>query len=255
MCSGRISRLVLVSLCGLVLLALVSLACNQSASQSGVEATLAPGAGKPTPIEPQTSLATPVAPEPQATASLPAILESRRLILEWPPTIRAGDSDVVRLSLEVDREGNLEATAEFAGHKTRSEIVQIPDLYDTHNVFAEARLDMVGMQVAPDDLVSQPLLRGQEVTFYWSIQPPGVNTYRGSIWFYLRFVPLDGGPQTQRPITVQPIEIRSVNMLGLSGAPARILGVAGTLVGSIFGLDNVLPWVWKKIRRKKGENT
>lgn len=243
----RSSSLLVLSLCGLAIWLLVSLACGLGAPPLEVRATLAPGGERPL-------LETPAAPEAQEAPLPPAILEARRLILEWPPTIRVGDSDVVRLRLELDQGGEVQVTAEFPGHETRSETVEIPDLYDTHNVFAEARLEMAGVQVAPNDLVSQPLLRGQAVTFYWSVQPQQVGTFRGALWFYLRFAPLDGGPQTQRPITVQPIEIRAVNLLGLSGAPARLLGAVGTLAGSIFGLDNVLPWAWKLFRRKKDGN-
>jgi hypothetical protein len=188
---------------------------------------------------------------PAAPTAVPAIREARRLNLEWPAAIRAGDADVVKLTLEVDQEGGFQATAEFSGHDTRSEIVEIPDLYDTHRVFAEARLEMAGVEVAPNDLSSQPLERGEKVTFYWSVRPAEVGDYRGVIWFYLRFVPLDGSPETQGPVTIQPIEIRAVDLLGLSGAPARILGGAGALIGSVFGLDNVLPWLWKKIKKKE----
>ncbi len=188
---------------------------------------------------------------PPPPTAVPAIRKARRLNLEWPAAIRAGDADVVKLTLEVDAEGDLQATAEFSGHDIRSEIVQIPDLYDTHRVFAEARLEMAGVEVAPNDLISQPLERGQKVAFYWSVRPSEVGDYRGVIWFYLRFVPLDGSPETRRPVTVQPIEIRAVDLLGLSGAPARILGGIGALLGSVFGLDNVIPWVWKRFKKKE----
>jgi hypothetical protein len=36
----------------------------------------------------------------------------------------------------------------------------------------------------------------------------------------------------------------------LGGTPARLLGGVGALVGSIFGLDNVIPWVWGRFRKK-----
>jgi hypothetical protein len=148
---------------------------------------------------------------PAAPTTLPAVREARRLNLEWPETIRAGDSDVLKLTLEVESGGGLQATAEFSGHETRGETVEIPDLYDTHRVFAEARLEMAGMEVAPNDLSSQPLERGQKITFYWSVRPAEVGDYRGVIWFYLRFVPLDGSLETQRPISILPIEIRAVD--------------------------------------------
>jgi hypothetical protein len=86
----------------------------------------------------------------QATpeAAQPAILEARRLTLEWPPRLRTGDSDLVRLTLEVDELGGITPTAEFEDHETVGETVYIPDVYDTHNVLAEARLDLAGMSVA-----------------------------------------------------------------------------------------------------------
>ena len=43
----------------------------------------------------------------------PALPERRRLTLEFPPQIRAGDSDVVRLTLEVDDLGSITPTAEI----------------------------------------------------------------------------------------------------------------------------------------------
>ncbi|MGA7605567.1 MAG: hypothetical protein WCA79_06555, partial [Anaerolineales bacterium] len=45
----------------------------------------------------------------------PAIPESRRLTLEYPPSIRVGDSDVIRLTLELDTLGNVTPTAEVRG--------------------------------------------------------------------------------------------------------------------------------------------
>jgi hypothetical protein len=229
-----------------LLLALAALACNFSAAPPPQSAAPQP-TGEPVEVAPQSAGEEPAPPPP------PAILEARRLDLEWPAAIRAGDSDVVRLSLEMDEGGDLQATAEFPGHDLRSEIVGIPDLYDTHTVFAEARLELAGVEVAPGDVVRQPLQRGKQVTFYWSVHPPEVGTYRGAVWFTLRFIPLDGGPEIEHPVTVQPLEIRSVNLLGLSGTPARLLGGVGALLGSLLGLDNVIPWVWKGFRRRKRE--
>ena len=188
---------------------------------------------------------------PEQPTAVPEILENRRLTLEWPATIRAGDGDTVRLTLEVDASGNLVPTAETAGHQTTAQIVKIPNLFETHHVLAEARLDLAGVQVEPNDLVSQTLMPGQRVDFSWSVKPEGVGTYRGTVWFYLRFIPINGGSESQRTISAQPIEIKSVDLLGLTGAPARWVGVLGTLVGSVLGLDNIVSWLWKLLRQKK----
>src|SRR5574340_114290 len=52
------------------------------------------------------SLNTPVSP------ALPAIPERRRVTLEFPPRIRLGDSDIIRLALEMDDEGGITSTAQ-----------------------------------------------------------------------------------------------------------------------------------------------
>src|SRR5512140_2889765 len=72
--------------------------------------------------------------EPALPAPPPAIPETRRVTLEYPPHIRQGDSDTVRLTLEVDNLGNVTPTAEIQGNTVKGQTVQIPNLYETHNV-------------------------------------------------------------------------------------------------------------------------
>ena len=129
-----------------------------------------------------TSLPVAIAPTATAESALrtgrmlrssppPAIPESRRLTLEYPSKIRTGDSDVIRLTLEVDTLGNITPTAEIQGNLVAGQTVQIPNLYDTHNVIAEARLDLAGRRRPASEAISEPLLPGQSVTFYWSVHP------------------------------------------------------------------------------------
>jgi hypothetical protein len=190
-------------------------------------------------------------PEPTESISLiqPAILEARRLFLEWPPTIRVNDSDTVRLTLEADAEGNVVVTVEVEGHETREETVFIPDVYDTHNVFAEARLDMAGIEITPNETFSQSLLPGKSITFRWSVSPKEIGTYRGTVWLLLRFLPLDGGPESRIALTAQLIEIKAVNLLGLSGNAARIMGAAGVFLSTLLGLDDILSFLAKILSR------
>lgn len=182
----------------------------------------------------------------------PAVPERRMLTLEFPPSIRAGDSDLVRLTLAVDEQGNLTPTALTAGNVTRGEIVSIPNVYDTHNVLAEARLDMAGVEVRPPDTVSEPLLPGQTATFFWSVSPTEVGSFKGTVWFYLHFVPKDGGQESRQALSAQVIEIESTALLGIQAGQARLLGLAGTFLSSILGLpflEGMLKWLWKKMRR------
>jgi len=188
-------------------------------------------------------------PTPAPTVP-PAIPEQRLLSLEWPSVIRQGDSDLVILTLQMDEEGRITPTAKYSGHETYGEKVEIPNLYETHNVMAEARLDLAGVVVRPGEITSMTLLPGKTVTFTWSVQPDQPNTYRGAVWFYLRFIPKDGSPDYQHLVSTQPIEIQCVNFLGLSGTMARLIGGVGALFGSVISIDTIAGWGWKLYKKK-----
>ena len=188
----------------------------------------------------------------------PAIYESRRLTLEFPPVMRTGDSSRIRLQLEVDDQGNITPTAIVEGNVVTGETVEIPSLYETHNVVAEARLDMAGMEVQPPGTISEPLLPGQSVTFYWSVRPENSGKYEGTAWLHLRFIPKDsssGEPESRIAVSVQFLEIQANSFLGfLNGGTARGIGTLGSLVGSVLGFpfaDDLIKWFWGKFWRKK----
>lgn len=203
---------------------------------------------QPTPIVEPTSVSVPTA-LPRQPAAIP---EQRMLTLEWPARLRQGDSDIVRLTLELDDQGHIIPTSQIGGHSTTGQVVEIPNLYQTHSVYAEARLDLAGMDVSPNDLVSQTLLPGRSVTFSWSVRPPEASIYRGNVWFYLRFIPKAGGEASQIAISSQPVEIRATNLLGMSGQPARWVGGIGSIVGSVLGVDTFIELGVKAVRRKRG---
>ncbi|HTP00675.1 MAG TPA: hypothetical protein VMJ64_04820 [Anaerolineales bacterium] len=208
-------------------------------------ATSSPGIVLPTPTE-QGAFA------PEESAPAAAIPEYRRLTLEYPPKIRLGDSDLIRLTLEVDALGNLTPTAQIQGHNVTGQTVSIPNLYDTQNVIAEASLDLAGVDIRPTEQVSEPLLPGQSVTFFWSVHPPSAGTYRGTVWLFLRFVDKATKEETRQPISAQTVEISTSNFLGLSGGMARITGSIGAVLGAVLGfpfVDDVLKWLWKRITR------
>ena len=199
-----------------------------------------------TPTEEAPSVALPISPPP-------TILESRRLTLEYPPKIRTGDSDIIRLTLEVDTLGNLTPTAEIQGNTVTGQVVQIPNLYDSHNVIAEARLDLAGPEVRPSDTISEPLLQGESVTFYWSVHPLASGTYRGTAWFYLRYIDKVTGAESRKAISAQPVQIEAANFLGLDGGLARTAGGIGSIVGAVLGfpfVDDVLKWFWSRLTKR-----
>ena len=184
----------------------------------------------------------------------PAILESRRLTLEFPPVMRTGDSMRIRLQLEVDDKGNIVPTAIVEDNVVTSEAVEIPDLYDTHFVVAEAQLDMAGMEVQPSGIISEPLNRGQSVTFYWSVRPENSGKYEGTVLLHLRLTPKEDGAESRIPVRVLFLDIEAKSFLGfMSGGMARGVGALGSILGSVLGfpfVDDVVKWLWGRIRQK-----
>jgi len=234
-------------------LSFVMLACGIGADAPPPDtsaATEMPAAVMPT----QPAQEGPAEPSPSITA-IPAIPERRRLTLEFPPQIRAGDSDIVRLTLETDDLGNLVPTAQFEGNVVTGEIVEIPNLYATHNVVAEAKFGIAGVQISPSESISQTLSQGQTVSFFWSVRPQEVGTYRGTIWFYLRFVDKASGEESKKTISAQIVEIEAVNLLGLPLSLVRMFGGVGSVVGAIVGfpfIEDIIKFVLgkRKVRQK-----
>lgn len=227
----------------LLMVMLISLACAGSSQQpSGAEPTPAVA-----PISTQSSEFLP-------NQTTPAIPEMRRLTLEFPPRMRAGvEGDIIRLTLEVDNLGNITPTAQFDGNVVTGETIQIPDLYETHNVTAEARLDMAGMQIQPSGAIYEPLKRGQSATFYWSIRPQDVGIYRGTVWLHLNFADRSTGEESRIAVSAQTVEIEAVDFFGLSVNVARTSGVIGSVIGGIVGfpfLEDIVKFLLK-LRRKK----
>ena len=212
-------RRVIPLLAAWLVLTVTVLACYQSASA-------------PLPSPTQDSPNEPALPAP---TSQPAIPERRLLTVEYPPQIRAGDSDRVRLTLEVDKQGNLTPTAIVDGNVVNGEVIEIPNLYETHHVVVEAKFDIAGLEVSPPGLSSQTLEPGQTVTFFWSVRPTDVGLYRGTIWLYLRFRDKVSGEESQKTVAAQGVDIEAVNLVGLPANVARTLGIAGSVVGTIVG--------------------
>ena len=235
----------------LVIGVLLVLGCGGLAGSAPPDTTAGepPGAASTAPVP--SVLPTSIAPE---AAPQPALPERRRLTLEFPPEVRAGDSDLVRLTLEVDDLCNLTPTAQMGGNVVTGEVIEIPNLYKTHHVIAEARFDIAGMEVQPGELVSEPLAQGNSVTFYWSIRPQEVGVYRGTIWLYLGFVHKESGEESRKTVSAQIVEIEAVNLLGMSGSFARTTGVVGSVVGTIIGFpffDDILRFLFKRRKLPK----
>lgn len=235
---------------GLTLL-LAQLACGMGSEAVAPESPEEPFYPEPAPTQEE------FIPASTLAAPQPALAESRLLTLEFPPRIRVGDSELIRLTLEVDQNGNLTATAETAGNITHGEVIQIPNIYDTHYVNVETRLDLAGMQIDPPGAMSESLRPGRKLNFYWSIRTDEVGLYRGTVWFYLLFTPRDGGLEERVALSAQKIEIEAVNFFGLGARSARWLGGIGATISALLGLpfiEDLLKHLWRRFSPTSGAN-
>jgi hypothetical protein len=150
---------------------------------------------------------------------MPSLPEARTIRLEFSPVMRAGDSQIVELTLTADGEA------------------ADTSLYEEYRVIAEARLELPFANVRPADIVSTALGQGGAATFYWEVNPREQGVSRGTAWLYLRLIPKAGGPagETRGAVSAQSVEIRSRSVLGRTGSQARAMGVVGSLVGLWLG--------------------
>lgn len=211
-------------------------------------------ADEPTPL--------PVGTATHDSSEQPAIPETRRLTLEYPPRLKAGaESDVMVLTLEVDSLGNITPTAQFAGNVTEGEVIKVPNLYETHNITAEAQFDIAGLEVKPSGSTFQPLKQGETVIFYWSVRAQDVGKYRGTVWLHLNFEDRSTGEKNRMPVSAQIVEIEAVDFFGFSTNIVRTSGLVGSVLGIIVGFpffDDIVKYLWGKLakrRKKSGKST
>ena len=228
-----------------IILSFIISACGASSSAAPVQ----PAATNELPVVVATSqVVEEVIPLP------PAITETRRLTLEYPPKMKAGvESEIVILTLEVDDLGNLTSTAQFDGNVVTGEVIEIPDLYETHKVTVEARLDLAGIQVSPSGATFEPLNQGGSAKFSWSIRPEDPGNYRGTVWLHLNFEEKLTGEKSRIAVSAQVVEIEAVDFFGLSTSFARTSGVLGSVIGGIVGfpfLQDIIKFLFRKKPKK-----
>lgn len=130
--------------------------------------------------------------------------------------------------------------------------IEIPNIYDTHNIVAAARLDLAGME-AYRETIREPLRPGQSVSFSWSIRANEAGAYQGMVWLRLELVPKNGGRIDEMLLMARKVDINVVTILGMSGSLARILGGAGLVLSTVLGFPLIQARVteWLKHRRRK----
>jgi hypothetical protein len=208
-----------------------------------VSPTKATAPGTAAPQADATATSFPVKPTASVQEPLPTPqIEARLVELEWPARLRMGESDIVRLSLIPSKDGYT-VEADFPEHSTDMEPVDVKR-QEGYELFAVARLDGVGFEIAPAGEQPQYLPPGETITWQWSLQPQSIGQQRLAVVLLLRWTPTPGSLYLPRESVVfsRGLEIQIDSFLGLTRGQAMTGGLVGLLVGSglcLMGL--VLP--------------
>ena len=170
----------------------------------------------------------------------PTILSIHQMRLDWPGTMRIGDTYRMELSFLPANE-NPVSSAQLSGFS---------DAYSTYNIMVETRYEVAGIIVDPANPIRESMLPGQPVKFVWELNAEKAGTYDGTVWLSLRYLPLSGAAPSQAPVHVQEIKSTVISLFGISAPMARLTGGVGLILSAVFFGNDMI----KFFRRSKGEN-
>ncbi|GAB4521220.1 MAG: hypothetical protein Fur0018_01490 [Anaerolineales bacterium] len=212
---------------------------KEAAGETVVEISTATPAAAP---ETEGSAALPPSPQPTqaakpamtATASPPPAtpqVEPRIVEVEWPARMHLGDSDVVRLALVPSTEG-YQVTAEFPEHQTLTQDVPVVRQAG-YELYAVARLDGVGFEIAPAGEQASLLPEAQAVSWHWSLTPRYPGHQRLTINLQMRWEPLPGTPGEARQAAAysRGLDVQVNSFFGLTRRQALLAALLGLSLG------------------------
>lgn len=219
------------SACALLvaLLLLVLAGCSPAATQlpqPGTQPSSAAEAATAT-----TALSQPTQAPTQAGPTPQPVIEERMVELEWPASMRLGDSEVVRLALVPYEDGYI-AQAEFPEHALQTNPVPVPRP-DGYELYAVARLDGVGFAIAPSTEQQRFLPAGEAVAWRWTFSPRAAGRHSLAVQLVLRWVPVGGqaGGVRESLAFSRGLDVQVRSFLGLSPVQAGAAGFLGLLTG------------------------
>lgn len=185
---------------------------------------------------------TQAAPRPTAQATVTVestmqpVTELRVIELEWPVSIRLGESDVIRLAL-IPSEDGYTAQAEYDEHNLANQdvVIKRPEGY---TLSAVARLDGVGFDISPSGNQQIIVLPNEIVTWRWSLSPRMTGQQRVSIFLLLHWQPDSEavGQVKESVIFDRNLDIRVISFFGLRKPKALTLGFAGLALSGVLSV-------------------
>jgi len=207
-----------------------------------------------------TATAIALAPAPPRPSPTPETLHQRIVEVEWPPRMRLGDSDIIRLSFIPSPEGGYIPTIEFEEHEVVTTAVPIPaERFERYYVYATANLHAVGFDVEPGEFPPQEVLIDQPTSWRWSIKPRQAGEHRINLSLVLRWEPRETASEaraSEQLVWSDSLSITVTTTLGLNARQADLLGTGGSILGGILGLpfgEEGLKWAYRRWRGRRRE--
>ena len=178
-----------------------------------------------------------VTPPPSIAApTATPIVEERLVELEWPPEMRLGESDIIRIALIPSKDGYT-VTAEFPEHQVITDTVPV-ERPGGFGLSAAARLDGVGFAISPSVEQEYGLPLDQPLTWRWTITPLAPEQQRLSVLLRLVWTPLPGNasPAHETVIYSKGLNVQVTSFFGLTKQQALAAGFVGLAFGSTLSL-------------------
>ncbi|MBN1149094.1 MAG: phosphotransferase, partial [Anaerolineales bacterium] len=191
--------------------------------------------GLPTPVSPPTATSLPTL-QPSSSPTQTPIVDERLVEIEWPPRMRLGESDVLRLAL-IPNEAGYILTTEYPEHQAITQTLMVPRP-SGYYLLAVARLDGVGFDISPQGEQVQSLPPDEALVWRWSLTPRDPGRQRLSLSLKLRWQPLgDNHSPVQEYVAYSTgLDVHVFSFFGLTQAQALFSGLIGLVVGSGMSL-------------------
>ncbi len=180
----------------------------------------------------------------------PQVILGRLTIqLETPQYLRLGDAGLFRLSLLLEENSGAPGEPSLPGSSGLPAEMFSPTKL---TMIAEARLDLAGVEVRPDQEISEPLFPGKPLTFYWSVRATQAGEYHGVAWLHLRLI--TDGEETRLPLSAQEVRLQVRTLWGLSAHTARWLSLFWGIMTFLLGfpyLKEIGLWLDRKLQHWK----
>jgi hypothetical protein len=182
-------------------------------------------------------------------------VEERSVELEWPDSMRVGDGEVIRISLVPSSGGAAIVTPEINGHQVESTTLPMPVQRPGYEGYVRAHLAAAGLEVAAAGPAEQPLWPGGVNTWYWTISAVRPGTYRPVVNLTTRWESVSGAEAAEpleETVWSRVLTVEARALLGLSGPQVDVLGLGGSILGTVAGLpflEKALTRGWRRLRR------